>query len=70
MEMHMVHRNQKYPDMSSALGKLDGVAVFAVFFEVDPYNGKDDWIVDFKEFPMMPKARKYTACKMAIPWDL
>ena len=53
--MHLVHRNSKYPDVTSALGKLDGLAVFAVFFEIDPYKGKDDWILDFKEYPMMTK---------------
>ena len=56
MEMHMVHRNSKYPDLESAVGEIDGIAVFAVLFEVDPHSGRhgSDWIRGFKPHPNIP----------------
>ena len=35
MEMHLVHYNIKYPDISTALDFKDGLAVLGVFFEVN-----------------------------------
>ncbi|XP_012530254.1 carbonic anhydrase 9 [Monomorium pharaonis] len=34
MEMHIVHRNMAYPDISHALQHEDGIAVVAVFFQL------------------------------------
>ena len=50
MEMHLVHRNSKYPDLKSATGEMDGIAVFAALFEVEPYGDEHgrDWVRGFR----------------------
>ena len=35
MEIHLVHWNNKYGDVGTALGKSDGLAVLGFFYEVD-----------------------------------
>ena len=55
MEMHMVHRNSKYPDLESAFGQIDGIAVFAALFEINPYGGYgSNWIRGFRPHPHIP----------------
>ena len=34
LEMHMVHRNDKYKTMAEALNKTDGILILATLFEV------------------------------------
>lgn len=34
MEMHIVHRNRKYSNLTEALGYTDGVAVMGFFYNV------------------------------------
>ena len=34
MEMHLVHYNMKYPDITTALSFKDGLAVLGVMFDV------------------------------------
>ena len=51
----MVHRNSKYSDFESAIEQIDGIAVFAALFEVDPYGGfGSDWVRGFKPHPNIP----------------
>nr|QFP92282.1 carbonic anhydrase [Archivesica packardana] len=38
MEMHVVHYNAKYGNITSAINKDDGVAVLGFFFEIGRYN--------------------------------
>ena len=37
MEIHLVHWNNKYGDVATALGKSDGLAVLGFFYEVGCY---------------------------------
>uniref|UniRef100_A0A0L8I5X5 Carbonic anhydrase n=1 Tax=Octopus bimaculoides TaxID=37653 RepID=A0A0L8I5X5_OCTBM len=41
MEMHIVHYSQKYPNISEALTKKNGLAVLAIFFEVTNCNNTE-----------------------------
>ncbi|XP_023308849.2 carbonic anhydrase 13-like [Lucilia cuprina] len=36
MEMHIVHRNMKYPTVTEAVNHRDGLAVLGVFYNVEP----------------------------------
>ncbi|XP_023215692.1 carbonic anhydrase 3-like, partial [Centruroides sculpturatus] len=40
LELHFVHKNEKYSTLQEALQYRDGVAVIAVFFEVSYYSSK------------------------------
>ena len=53
MEMHMVHRNSKYKGLREALGHSDGLAVFAVFFELDNEEEDHKWEKGFRSVPRM-----------------
>ncbi|XP_062482001.1 carbonic anhydrase 12 [Pezoporus occidentalis] len=38
-ELHIVHYNsEKYPDVTAAMDKADGLAVLAILFEIGPFN--------------------------------
>uniref|UniRef100_A0A1B0G191 Alpha-carbonic anhydrase domain-containing protein n=1 Tax=Glossina morsitans morsitans TaxID=37546 RepID=A0A1B0G191_GLOMM len=39
MEMHIVHRNRKYSNLTEALGYTDGVAVMGFFYNLDEDEG-------------------------------
>ncbi|KAL9894013.1 carbonic anhydrase 9 isoform 2-T2 [Glossina fuscipes fuscipes] len=39
MEMHIVHRNRKYSNLTEALGYTDGVAVLGFFYNLDEDEG-------------------------------
>uniref|UniRef100_A0A1A9ZSR2 Alpha-carbonic anhydrase domain-containing protein n=1 Tax=Glossina pallidipes TaxID=7398 RepID=A0A1A9ZSR2_GLOPL len=39
MEMHIVHRNRKYSNLTEALGYADGVAVMGFFYNLDEDEG-------------------------------
>ena len=60
MEMHLVHRNSKYPDLKSATGEIDGIAVFAALLEVEPYGDEHgrDWVRGFRPHPHIPEVEK------------
>lgn len=34
MEMHIIHRNAAYPNLSHALNYQDGISVLGIFFQV------------------------------------
>ena len=55
--MHLVHRNSKYPDLKSATGEMDGIAVFAALLEVEPYGDEydRDWVRGFRSHPHIPE---------------
>lgn len=48
--MHLVHRNAKYHHLEQAMSKSDGLAVIAILFEMDPYEGHDQWMHGFNTF--------------------
>ena len=57
MEMHLVHHNEKYRDLKEALDKPDGIAVFGIFFELDPYHGQVKWMEGALEHPILCDVR-------------
>lgn len=41
MEMHIIHRNMMYPNLTRALEHEDGLTVLAVFFQVQEDDNKN-----------------------------
>lgn len=46
MEMHLVHYNNKYSNISSAMDKEDGLAVLGFFFQIGRFNPHFEEIID------------------------
>ncbi|XP_045171211.2 carbonic anhydrase-like [Mercenaria mercenaria] len=46
MEMHLVHFNKKYGNMSNAMDKDDGLAVLGFFFKIGRHNRHFEEIID------------------------
>uniref|UniRef100_A0A8C5UFE1 Carbonic anhydrase n=1 Tax=Malurus cyaneus samueli TaxID=2593467 RepID=A0A8C5UFE1_9PASS len=61
-ELHIVHYNsEKYPDITAAMDKADGLAVLAVLFEIGPFNPSYEKI--FRHFRNV----KYKDQKVLVP---
>ncbi|KAJ0028899.1 hypothetical protein NQD34_003896 [Periophthalmus magnuspinnatus] len=61
-EMHVVHFNsEKYPNMSVAVDKSDGLAVLGVFIEIGGYNAAYDQFLKFLN------GIKYRGQKVQVP---
>ncbi len=67
MELHLVHKNVKYPTLAQALGKPDGLAVFAVFFDLDPQGGHHEWMEGFKDCPTVGHDLLIPVSKVPLP---
>ncbi len=66
LEMHMVHRNLRYPNLGEALDRPDGVAVVAVLFEKDPYQGQGMWMDGVKPYKKLCDVSCTTCCKQRL----
>lgn len=73
MEMHIVHYNQKYGNLSNAMDKEDGLAVLGFFFEVGRFNDHfEDIIGHFDQIKHAFESASIEAIplKMLIPTTL
>jgi carbonic anhydrase len=53
-ELHLVHYNKKYTNVSEALNYVDGILVVGIFFEKSVQNGEFNKFLKFTQYVTQP----------------
>lgn len=55
-ELHLVHYNKKYSNVSEALNYVDGLLVIGVFYEKSVYEGEFNKFLKFANYVIQPSS--------------